>query len=251
MTLEGSGLRYSYGDRVVLDGVDLAIAQGELCAVIGPNGAGKSTLLGLCAGLLELPDAAEGGGGTLTIEGARVTPSRYPRDKVGVVLQREAFVDGMTVGDYAALFAAIYGSPSEGPGGAAAILERAALTKHARQLVSRLSGGEAQRLVLAAALAHRPSLLLLDEPTAALDPASKLSIGEAIVAARENSAVLLCTHDLAEAERLATRVLFLVDGRVVMAGTVDELRARTQTTSLAAAFFALTARSVGPAGEAI
>ncbi len=238
--LSARGVVRRIGDRVVLGGVDLDVARDELVVIVGPNGAGKTTLLEALAGLHEV-DA-----GTIALDGVVVTPATYPRDRVGVVLQREAFVDGMTVGDYADLFAAIFGLP----GGAATILAAAQLTARATQPVTKLSGGEAQRLVLAAVLAPSPGLLLLDEPTAALDPSSKQAMGEAIRAAVHDRGVVLCTHDLAEAERLATRVVFLVEGRVRASGAVATILAEATARTLAQAFFTITERSL-LAGEAV
>src|SRR4051794_25242251 len=166
-TIETSGLTKRFGEKTALSDVSIALSGPRLVAVLGPNGAGKTTLLDLLEGL-EDPTS-----GSVSLFGSAIDPKRYPRQRVGVVMQKEFVLDGVRVGDYADLFAAIYGRE----GGRKRIIERAGLEGREAMSVARLSGGEAQRLFIAAASVHDPELLLLDEPTSELDPESKERVG--------------------------------------------------------------------------
>jgi ABC-2 type transport system ATP-binding protein len=140
---------------------------------------------------------------------------------VGVVLQRELVLDRITVRDYADLFAGIQGVR----GGSDRILTMADLTGRAKQPVERLSGGEAQRLFIAAAIVHDPALIFLDEPTAHLDPENKARIGALVRELGETRTVVVTTHDLREADAICDHVMFLVGGRIEAQGPRAELKA--------------------------
>ena len=154
--------------------------------------------------------------------------------------------DGVTVREYAQLFAAVYGISD----GAQTILNEAELTARATVSVERLSGGEAQRLFIAAARVHQPELLLLDEPSAGLDPASKRALGDTLRRVARTSSVLLATHDLNEAERVCDSCLFLVQGRLRAAGATGELLASAQASSLEDAFFHYCGSRLSSRGDA-
>jgi len=216
-----------YGDVAALADVSFRIDATGITGLLGPNGAGKTSLLDLLAGL-SAPNS-----GHVSLFGARLTGVGYPRRRVGVVLQREFVPDGVTVREYAQLFAAVYGVRD----GAQTILNEAELTARATVSVERLSGGEAQRLFIAAARVHQPELLLLDEPSAGLDPASKRALGDTLRRVAGSCSVLIATHDLNEAERICDRCLFLVQGRLRAAGATNELLASANATSLEDAFF--------------
>ncbi len=205
------GLSKRFGEIAALDDVTFSVPSRGLVGVLGPNGAGKSTLLDILEGL------AQPTSGTFRLFGA--PPAPYPRRRVGVVLQKEVQLERCTTGEYAELFAAIQGVER----GAERILARAALQDRRAVAMSRLSGGEAARLFIAAALVHDPELLFLDEPTAPLDPRSKREIGDLLRGVAEERAVVLTTHDLREAEALCDRLVFLVGGRVRAEGTREEL----------------------------
>jgi ABC-2 type transport system ATP-binding protein len=205
VSTEGLGKRF--GAVRALHGVTLRVDRPLVMGVLGPNGAGKTTLFAILTGLAAPSE------GTARLFGEPLG-RRYPRRRVGVVLQREAALEGMTARDYAELFAAIY----RVRGGAAKILAGARLEARRDVLVETLSGGEAQRLFVAAACVHEPDLLLLDEPTAHLDPGNKRDLGRAVRAMAERRVVLLATHDLREAETLCDEVVFLVGGEVKAAG---------------------------------
>lgn len=200
-----AGLRKTYGDTVAVDGLDLEVAPGEIVALLGPNGAGKSTTVDLILGLSR-PDA-----GTVAVFG------RGPRDAVddglvGAMLQDGAMLEDATVGEMVALFAAVHPHPLP----VADVLERAGLTDLAGRQATELSGGQAQRVRFALALVPDPDLLVLDEPTVAMDVATRREFWAAMrrfVAAGRT--VLFATHYLDEADGFADRVVLLRDGRVV------------------------------------
>jgi ABC-2 type transport system ATP-binding protein len=223
----GVGMRFDAFHA--LSDVSFVVANPSLLCVLGPNGAGKTTLFELLAGL-STPTS-----GSVRLFGEEISVGRYPKSKVGVVFQREFLLEEVRIGEYADLFASVF----EIAGGREKILRMAKLLGQERKSVARLSGGEQQRLYIAAACVHDPALLLLDEPTSNLDPRSKEEVGRALGELAKSRTVLMTTHDLAEAEAIATDLLFLVRGRVVASGPLEALLAQTKTTSLRDAFFSL------------
>jgi ABC-2 type transport system ATP-binding protein len=240
-TLATVALTKRFGATTALEGVSIALEGPRLVAVLGPNGAGKTTLLDLLEGLEE-PTA-----GSVTLFGARVDVGTYPRRRVGVVMQREFVMDGVRVEDYADLFAGIYGIGD----GSQRIVSRAGLAGKERVSVDRLSGGEAQRLFIAAASVHDPELLLLDEPTGDLDPENKRHVGELLSSLAKRALVVVTTHDLDEAERIADDVVFLVDGKLRAHGPVAALVAEAAVETLRDAFFYFCKKTIVRGGEAI
>jgi ABC-2 type transport system ATP-binding protein len=208
--LDVRGLGKSFGEVQALRDVNFSIEGPGLVGILGPNGAGKTTLLDILEGLAS-PSVGE-----VRIFGAG--PDRYPRARVGVVLQKEFSLDGATVGEYAELFAAIYGVRD----GAERILRAAALEARARVALERLSGGEAARLFVATAQVHEPDLLFLDEPTAHLDPRAKRELGEVLRGAAKRRTVVMTTHDLREAE-ICDQLIFLVGGSIRAQGPREAL----------------------------
>lgn len=229
MTLiQASGLVKSYGGRRVVDGLDLAVAAGEVVALIGPNGAGKSTALEMILGLRQ-PD------------GGRVTYWREdPLRRVGVQLQTTPFFPGLSARDNLRLFASFYGvtlSETE----VTAVLRRCGLAEVAHTEATRLSGGQQKRLAIALTLAHAPEIVFLDEPTAALDPRAQREVRELIARlASEGVAVVFTSHDLGEVARLAHRVLLIHQGQVRAQGTPAELLVRFAAPTLDEVYLALT-----------
>ena len=238
MTLAVKNLGQRFGEVHALSDVTFTLRGPKLVVILGPNGAGKTTLLDLVEGLTT-PTS-----GSVTLFDRPVFPDEYPRRKIGVVMQKEFVLDGVTVGDYADLFASIYGVER----GRARILERAALVERAHVSVDRLSGGEAQRLFIAAASVHDPEILFLDEPTSELDPESKRRLGDVLRSHAEKSLVVMTTHDLEEADRLADEVVFLLDGRLRAHGTKSEVIGAHE--SLSAAFFHYCGKTMSRSGEA-
>jgi ABC-2 type transport system ATP-binding protein len=201
------GVTKRYGERVALRDVSFETADGELVAVIGPNGAGKTTLLSIVGGLLRA-DAGE--------------VSRPPRE-VGWVPQQAAVYSKLSVAENLRLFARL--EKVADPGAAVdRMLEQTGLRDRARDELGTLSGGNRQRVNIAIGLLADPPVLLLDEPSSALDPRQRERLWEFILGlARGGTTVVFSTHDVGEAERYADRVLVLADGELLFAGTPDEL----------------------------
>jgi iron complex transport system ATP-binding protein len=225
-TLVAHGVRAGYREREVLRGVDLVAREGELVAVVGPNGAGKSTLLRVLAGLIA-PTA-----GRVTIGGADVTAMdrRAIARHVAVVPQVFETLFPFTVREIVALgrTARLGALGLLGQDDARAVmraLEELSSTELADRRIDRISGGERQRAVLAMALAQETEVLLLDEPTAHLDPAHQRATLEHVARlARERQlAVVAVLHDLNLASALATRIVVMADGQVVRDGESREV----------------------------
>jgi ABC-2 type transport system ATP-binding protein len=213
--IEVHGLRKRYGARTVLDGIDLRVGAGELVALLGPNGAGKTTAVEIVEGY-RVAD-----GGTVRVLG--VDPRRGGaalRARVGLMLQDGGLDPRSSPRDVLRLYARFF----EGGRDPDALLDVVGLRDVARTRVRRLSGGERQRLSLALALVGEPEVLILDEPTAGMDPEAKRNTRGLIAELRARGrAILLTTHDLADVERLADRVVILHGGRVVAEGTPTSL----------------------------
>ena len=209
------GLRKTYGGRPVVDGISLAARAGAVTAVLGPNGAGKTTTVECCEGLRR-PDA-----GTVRVLGQ--DPWRAGaalRARVGVMLQDGGLPTGARAGEVLRHVAALHARPLPVDD----LLEQLGLAAHARTTVRRLSGGLRQRLALAVAVVGRPELVFLDEPTAGLDPQARLAVWDVVAKLRsDGTAVVLTTHLMDEAERLADHVVVVDHGRVVAGGSPDEL----------------------------
>jgi ABC-2 type transport system ATP-binding protein len=209
--LEVSGLVKRYGGRAVVDGLGLAAPRGAVTAVLGPNGAGKTTAIECCEGLRR-PDS--GSVRVLGLDPWRDAARLRPR--VGVMLQDGGLPTGARAAEVLRHVAALHARPLP-PG---ELLDLLGLTAHARTTVRRLSGGQRQRLALAAAVVGRPELVFLDEPSAGLDPQSRLAVWELVERLRADGVtVLLTTHLMDEAERLADHVVVVDGGRVVAEGT--------------------------------
>jgi ABC-2 type transport system ATP-binding protein len=201
------GVTKRFGDRVALRDVSFAAADGELVAVIGPNGAGKTTLLSIVGGLLRA-DAGE--------------VSRPPRE-VGWVPQQGAVYTKLSVAENLRLFARLE-KVADPEAAVDRMLEQTGLRERAGDELGTLSGGNRQRVNIAVGLLADPPVLLLDEPSSALDPRQRERLWEFILGlARGGTTVVFSTHDVGEAERYADRVLVLADGELLFAGTPREL----------------------------
>jgi ABC-2 type transport system ATP-binding protein len=200
-------LRKSYGGREALKGVSLEAREGELIACIGPNGAGKTTLLTILANI-QPPDS-----GTMSTAG-----------HVGWVPQHPAVYSKRSVTENLRLFARL-DRVGDVEGAVARMLHETGLVERADEQVARLSGGNRQRVNVAIGLLGSPTVLLLDEPSAALDPRQRERLWQFIGGlAERGTTVLYSTHVVTEAERYATRVLVLADGERLFWGTPAELR---------------------------
>jgi len=207
------GLRKAYGDRVVVDDLDLDIPAGEIVGLIGANGAGKTTTVECIQGLRK-PDA-----GTLRVLGYDpVTQAGELRPLIGSQLQDSALPDRLRVAEAVALF----GTARTRDGGE--LLEQFGLEQRRRSAFGSLSGGERQRLFLVLALLNRPRLVILDELTQGLDPAARRNVWAAVRQLHDaGTTVLLVTHEMDEAEALGGRVVAMRGGRVLDAGAPADL----------------------------
>lgn len=202
------GLTRRYGGVTAVDGVSFAVAAGEVLGLLGPNGAGKTSMVDAILGL------ARADAGTVTICG-HAAGSRPARGCTGAVLQATGLPDKITPREAVAIFARLQGARPD----ADALLARFGLTDKAGAAHDTLSGGQKQRLALALAFIGDPKLLVLDEPTTGLDVAARRQLHDDIRAARnEGRAVLLTTHDMAEARALCDRVAVLGQGRILAEG---------------------------------
>jgi ABC-2 type transport system ATP-binding protein len=223
--LEARNLEKRYGDRVALDNVSLRAAPGDLVAVIGPNGAGKTTLLSLLAGNAK-PDAGE-------IVSAP--------DRIGWVPQQLSLYGKLTVEENLRLFAELEGCEDVDET-VARMLEQTALHERANEQTAKLSGGNRQRLNVAIGLLGDPTLLLLDEPSAALDPRQRGRLWEFLLGlAAEGTTIVFTTHDVGEAERHATQLVVLADGERLFDGTPAELHDVAEGADFETAFVAFLA----------
>ena len=215
--IDVSDLRVRYGTVVAVDGVSFTVEAGEVVALLGPNGAGKTTTVETLEGYRR-PH-----GGSVRVLG--LDPGRDHRrlvPRIGVMLQRGGVYPGMNALSALRLFAAYYDEPRPVDD----LLDLVGLRSVAGTPWRRLSGGEQQRLSLALALVGRPEVAFLDEPTAGVDLHGRVAIREVVRSLRDDGVcVLLTTHELEEAERVADRVVIVDRGRVVGAGTPAELMA--------------------------
>jgi ABC-2 type transport system ATP-binding protein len=222
--VEVRGLRMRYGSRDVLDGVDFRVARGEVITLLGPNGAGKTTTIEILEGF-RLRSAGEVA--VLGVDPAR-GDERW-RARVGVVLQSWRDHGRWKVRELLAHLGGYYApwsSPErERPYDVDELLETVGLTGQAGQRLISLSGGQRRRLDVAVGLVGRPELLFLDEPTAGFDPRARRDFHDLVhrLSDLEDTTILLTTHDLAEAEQLADRILILSEGRIVADGSADQL----------------------------
>ncbi len=215
------GLTKRFGARTVVDDVALTVHAGEIVGFLGPNGSGKTTTIRLICGLLT-PDRGEG-----TVLGLDVrTQSALIKREVGYMTQRFSFYEDLTIAENLTFVARLYDlDPVE-----AAVnetLDHLGLASRRDQLAGTLSGGWKQRLALAACIMHRPRLLLLDEPTAGVDPKARREFWDEIHRlAQGGLTVLVSTHYMDEAER-CHRIAYIAYGRMLAGGTVDEVVARS------------------------
>lgn len=212
-----------YGTLIALDQVSLSLQRGEFFGLLGPNGAGKSTLMSLVAGLKQ-PDS-----GSLTLDGERFTQDRMDlRRKLGFVPQTVALYEDLTAEENLHIFGSLYGlSGKELKTRIHEALQTAQLLERRRDRIKSFSGGMQRRLNIVAALLHRPSLLLCDEPTVGVDPQSRNAIFEFLQQLnREGLTVIYSTHYMEEATRLCSRIAIIDHGRVLALGTLAELLTR-------------------------
>ena len=226
--IRARGLSKRFGDFTAVDNLDLDVRRAEVFGFLGPNGSGKSTTIRLLCGLLS-PSAGE----------IEVLGCRMPQDaealkrRIGYMTQKFSLYDDLSVGENLDFLAAVHGLPRRAARQRIdELLTLYRLDDRRRQLAGTLSGGQKQRLALAGAVLHKPDLLLLDEPTSAVDPQSRRDFWDSLFELAEaGTTLLVSTHYMDEAER-CTRLGILDEGRLAADGSPEDLLARLPGTSL-------------------
>jgi ABC-2 type transport system ATP-binding protein len=217
LAIDVRGLTKRYGGRAVVDGVDLQVAAGRICGFLGPNGSGKTTTIRMLCGLLT-PDAGEGTclGLNLRTEALRI------RREVGYMTQRFGLYEDLSIRENLEFIGRLYELPQRREA-VDRTLDRLGLGARQKQLAGTLSGGWKQRLALAACLMHSPKLLLLDEPTAGVDPKARREFWDQIHSlAAEGITVLVSTHYMDEAER-CHELAYIAYGKLLARGTEPQI----------------------------
>ena len=238
--IDVTGVTKRFGRKTVVNAIDLQVRRGEIYGFLGPNGSGKTTFIRMLCGLLT-PD---GGTGTCLGYDVRTQQAEIKRH-VGYMTQKFSYYEDLTIRENLDFIARIYDVPDR----AAAVqhsLERLGLANRSQQLAGQLSGGWKQRLALAACLIHSPQLLLLDEPTAGVDPKARRDFWEEIhQLAADGLTVLITTHYMDEAER-CHRLAYLAYGNLLTRGTVGDVVAAAKLTT-----WVVTGDNLRPVAEAL
>ncbi len=218
-----ANLTKKYGDLTALDRFSFQVKKGEIFGLLGPNGSGKTTAINSLLGLLKIDE------GEITIFGTKMQPDAYEiKRHIGVVLQNVAVFDALTVYENVDYFCGLYVSDQvERQKLVAEAIKTVGLEKYQTFTPPKLSGGLLRRLNIACGIAHKPSLLFLDEPTVAVDPQSRNNILESIKKLNEQgTTIIYTTHYMEEVEFLCDRVLIMDYGKRVAEGTVEQLKKR-------------------------
>jgi ABC-2 type transport system ATP-binding protein len=235
------GLRKVFGARVAVENLDLSIGTGEVFGLLGPNGSGKTTTIRMLCGLMT-PTA-----GSATVVGYDVVaePEKVRR-RIGYMSQRFGLYDDLTVAENMRFYASVYGL--RGDARRRRIEEQLTelgLDERAGQLAGTMSGGWKQRLALACATTHHPSMLFLDEPTAGVDPASRRLLWQWVYGlAKQGTTILVTTHYMDEAER-CERLAFLSRGHLIAVGTVEQVLTQFAQPTIEDVFIELQRRDEG------
>lgn len=229
MIVEIKDLVKRYKDLVAIDHLNLSIEKGEIFGLLGPNGSGKSTTISCILSLLQYNK------GTITVFGKKMTPVSYDlKSKIGIVLQNVAVFDELTVYENIDYFCGLYVTNKA---------KRKQLVSEAIQFVGledftkfypkKLSGGLLRRLNIACGIAHKPELIILDEPTVAVDPQSRNKILEGIVELnRQGATIIYTSHYMEEVEQICGRIAILDKGKLIATGTKDELKGMIKTSEM-------------------
>ncbi|MBI5925825.1 MAG: ABC transporter ATP-binding protein [Aquabacterium sp.] len=217
LAIDVRGLTKDFGGRTVVDGIDIQVRRGEICGFLGPNGSGKTTTIRMLCGLLE-PCAGEGH----CLGFDLLTQSRQIKLRTGYMTQKFGLYEDLSIEENLRFIAEVYDMP-KGRELVRQTLDKLGLYERRQQLAGSLSGGWKQRLALAACLLHEPELLLLDEPTAGVDPKARRDFWHQIhLLAAEGLTVLVSTHYMDEAER-CHRLAYISYGKLLTSGTTQEV----------------------------
>ena len=223
LVIDVHGLRKSFGDHLVVNNIDLSVRRGEVFGFLGPNGSGKTTTIRMLCGLLT---ADAGHGRCLGYD--ILTETTKIKRKVGYMTQKYSFYTDLSIEENLNFIARVYDIPDRKTRVQQTLKEQGLYSRR-NQLTGHLSGGWKQRVALAACLLHTPELLLLDEPTAGIDPIARRDFWDSIHALSEQGiTTLMSTHYMDEAER-CTRLAYLAYGQLLVTGTVDHV---IETTGL-------------------
>ena len=220
VVLQANDLTKYYGDLLAVNNLNLKVYAGEVFGLLGPNGAGKTTSINMMCGLLK-PDS-----GQVAIHGQIVNSSSADlRSSVGVCPQEVVLWKKLTCLEQLEFIGGMYGlKPSNVRQRSEYLLEKLDLVEKANKLAKTLSGGMQRRLNLAMALVHDPEIIILDEPGAGLDPQSRVKVREYIKALAQDKTIILTTHNMDEAERLADRVAIIDHGELLVLDTPEALK---------------------------
>jgi ABC-2 type transport system ATP-binding protein len=214
------GVRKSLKGREILKGVSFTVTPGDIFGYLGPNGAGKTTTIRILLGLLSVSK------GRATIQSKDVSRDDA-RKRLGFVLEADGLYDNVSAWDNIAFYAEIYRVPKPGPV-IERVLESARLTDRARDKVGTFSKGMRQRLALARAMVSDPDILVLDEPTAGIDPTGQIEVRQIVqdMAHKQGKTILLSSHNLDEVQRTCNRIALIARGEIKMFGLLEELQRR-------------------------
>ena len=222
LAIDVRGLTKRFGRKTAVNGIDIAVPEGEVWGFLGPNGSGKTTTIRMLCGLLR----ADAGDGTCLGRNFR-TESDSIKRQVGYMTQKFSFWEDLSIRENLDFVARVYSLP-ERKKTVAETLEKLGLVNRQHQLAGELSGGWKQRMALAACLLHTPKLLLLDEPTAGVDPKARRDFWDEIhMLSSEGITVLVSTHYMDEAER-CDRIVYILNGNLIARGSVAEVIAESK-----------------------
>lgn len=222
--IEVAGLRKRYGPKQAVDGLDLHVDRGEIVAILGPNGAGKTTTVEILEGYRHRDE-----GDVRVLGEDPQTAGRVWRSRLGIVLQGTNDLAEATVGELVRHFGRFYPDPRDPD----EVIDAVGLREKVRTRARQLSGGQRRRLDVALGIVGRPELVFLDEPTTGFDPQARRSFWDLVEGLRaDGTTILLTTHYLEEAERLADRVVVVAAGRVVAEGAPADLGGRDARRAL-------------------
>jgi ABC-2 type transport system ATP-binding protein len=225
--LEIRGLVKKFGETTAVDNIDLSVAQDEIYGLLGPNGAGKSTTINLVCGLLK-PDE-----GSISLFGKDISKnSIFAKTNIGIVPQDIAVYNDLTAYENVAFFASLYGLKGKAlHENTLEALEFVGLSEHVKRFPKSFSGGMKRRLNIACAIAHKPRLIIMDEPTVGIDPQSRSHILQSVRTLNgQGSTIIYTSHYMEEVEEICSRIAIMDHGKVIAEGTGMELKSMISDT---------------------